>query len=181
MRDAQRQRVYNAESASGLHVNEIGWEWEDTVAFGRKILDSKYTQKKWGRKGVPIEFVKGRGGGRYWSPGHRWSESYYAWVSHGHEIHLGVWARSKKLVIIHEIAHFLAGAGHGHDWKFCEIELDLVRHFLGKEAYDTLKASFKKNKVRYTKPVKRNLSPEQRQALSDRMAAVRAAKQKSAA
>ena len=78
----------------------------------------------------------------------------------------------------HELSHLLQPSGSAaHGWQFCSIELRLVRHFLGKEAYDKLKAEFKAGRVRFTKPrAKRELTPEQRAVLGERMAVARAAK-----
>ena len=85
-------------------------------------------------------------------------------------------------VIVHELAHTVCQREHGtlvagHGWQFCAIYLRLVLLTMGREAYDALRASFKKHRVRYSEPRKRKpLSAEQKAVLAARLAAARAAK-----
>jgi hypothetical protein len=69
-------------------------------------------------------------------------------------------------IVCHEMAHELNDRTFGvpgdlehlhasHGWRFCAIYLDVVRRVLGVEAHDALKASFKRNKVRFTPPTKK--------------------------
>lgn len=56
-------------------------------------------------------------------------------------------------IVCHEMAHELnVSGGASHGWQFCAIYIDIVRWVIGKEAAEALKASFKRNKVRFTKP-----------------------------
>jgi uncharacterized membrane protein len=58
----------------------------------------------------------------------------------------------------------------GHGWQFAETYLLLVRHVMGVDAHDRLKAQFKEHRVRFREPKKRReLSEEQRQALRERL------------
>lgn len=91
----------------------------------------------------------------------------------------------KPWVVMHEVAHLVKLSAHpefdgdsrNHGWVFCDIYLKLVSHFLGTAARDALKASMKASKVRYRPKRTRNISPEARQAASERMAKAREARQ----
>lgn len=104
------------------------------------------------------------------------------------------WARN-DWVVLHEWAHIIhmrlssaysrggtrtveldGGAAHG--WQFAAIYLDLVRFCMGREAWSALKEAFRSHKVRYRAKRPRSMSPETRQALSERMALARAARQR---
>lgn len=92
-----------------------------------------------------------------------------------------------KFVVCHELAHAIAFAKYfaisrnvqGHGWQFCATYLHLIRHYIGLEEYNTLKASFKKHKVKFRAPrKKRKFTPEQRLVLVERMRKCREAKNK---
>ena len=88
-------------------------------------------------------------------------------------LNLPRWSRSPG-VMLHEIAHNVTGPGcrgGGHGWEFCRAMLALVRHFLGKEAHERLRACFRSHRVKYKQP--RVLTPERRAALAERLAACR--------
>lgn len=89
----------------------------------------------------------------------------------------------KRWVVLHELAHTIIHripggwtmAGHG--WEYCEAYLTLVRHVMGVDAHDRLKAEFKAHRVRYKAPRQRKpVSPEQRAILVERMRLAREAK-----
>jgi putative metallohydrolase (TIGR04338 family) len=170
-RDSQRQKVYNAETAA------FGWdgptiEWSAVEAYAAKVMKSAYVRRKYGEKKITV--LPSRGRGAHAIPAGAFLRGGSI-VTYDAQILVSRSAR-REWVIIHEMAHHYAALGCRHGWKFCEVYLDLVRHFLGKDAHDALKASFKSHKVRYSKPVKRTFTPEQRKQMADRMAAVRAAK-----
>lgn len=171
-RDSQRSKVYIAERAAGLQLpSSTKRDWamsiEECQQYVNKMLNSAYFKRKyWKHSTLEIRVLEGRNGGRATRQGFGQSV-----------IFLGVWAR-QEFVIIHEVAHHVAGLSHGHDWRFCEVELDLVRHFMGKEAHDKLKASFKEHKVKFRQPrPKRQLTPEQKAVLVERAAKARAVRQ----
>lgn len=177
-RDSQRSKLYAAERASGLqlHKHQAGMSIEQCQALVDKILGSAYVQRKYGwRKGtIPVHATHGGGRADYSGGYHRDRVTgEVEW--RGRHIRLGVWAR-QPFIVIHEVAHHLAGYGHGHDWRFAEVTLDLTRHFLGAEAGAQLKAAYKAGRVRFRKPVKRTITPERREALVIQLAAARAAK-----
>ena len=201
-RDTQRQRVYDSQRFMEvkpnkmrphriLHIDATGPEpmhWtekhpgeamtiEQCQALVDKVLASKYVQRKYSPQFHSLPVYPTHAGGRA-SAGGGWhyvrAHDDYEW--RGRHIRLGVWAR-QPIVVLHEIAHHLAGLSHGHDWRFCQVMLDLVRHFMGREAHDALKASFKEHRVRFTEPRKRGpVSPERRAQLVEQLAAARAAK-----
>ena len=86
----------------------------------------------------------------------------------------------KKWVVLHELSHTIVRRRHGvlkaaaHGWQFAEIYLLLVRHVMGVEAHDRLKAKFKEHRVRFREPKKRReLTEEQRLALCERLSVAR--------
>lgn len=89
-------------------------------------------------------------------------------------------AAMTEWLLIHEIAHIVHHytankwdrADHGP--QFAEIYLSMVSRFISVAAHDALKASFKKHRVRYKR--KKQLSEEQRAALSARLRAMHAKK-----
>ena len=95
--------------------------------------------------------------------------------NYGYVIKLPIWARS-RWVICHELAHALNAEMHGrnsissHGWEFARIFMFLVQRGISKEESKKLQASFKKNRVKFTKPKpKRELSPERKAELQERM------------
>lgn len=170
MRDNQRSKVYTAEMY--LHQSEAEMSWAEVEAYAAKVMGSTYVQAKYSVARRKIVFVKGRGGG--FAKNYHF-DSYNRVHYHGPVVSLGVWGR-RRSVILHELAHHFAGLHVRHNWQFVAVYLDLVRHFLGQQAHDEFKASFKANRVKYRAPAKRTLTDEQRQAASERLAAARAAK-----
>jgi|JI10StandDraft_1071094.scaffolds.fasta_scaffold751137_1 putative metallohydrolase (TIGR04338 family) len=186
-RDSQRRRVYDAEHRA------FGWWYspkselmtiEQCQAFIDKMLASEWLRKQTDlgvgflrRTGVTV--IPGRGGANAaFDDRYGTAYGFITRTTKGPSISVGVQAR-QPFILIHELTHLLhpSQAHAAHGWKFCEIELRLVRHFLGKEAHDKLKAEFKAGKVRFTKPrAKRELTPEQKAVLIERMAKARAAK-----
>lgn len=160
-RDSQRQKVYDAESVLRSHSKRISHD--QIVALVRKIESSEYVKRNYGvlhRKVI--------------TSGHGHSRTSVA--KGDHTIVLAAFGHN-DWITIHEVAHGYTVADPGHGWLFCYVYLDLVRKFMGKEAHDALKASFKKRKVAHTVPrKKREMTPEQKQVLVDRMAKARAAK-----
>lgn len=165
--DSQRQRVYDAEQSSGLQRRHgdrtlTMTECEDLIdrALSRKSIQKHYSDAECLRRRVAV--ARTHGGGRA-----GWDD----------EIRLGVWAR-QEIVVLHELAHLLAGNENAHHWQFTQALLRLVSAMMGREAHDALRDAYKKHKVRYT-PKRRGkpLSPEQRAINTERLAVARAAKQ----
>ena len=69
----------------------------------------------------------------------------------GRIIKLPLWARSER-VILHELAHVIQTERPGHGRQFCRIFLDIVRRWHSdRDAWRTLRASFRAHRVRYTR------------------------------
>ena len=134
-RDNQKARVYKAERIlqdhkSSMKPMTIG----ECQKFVNRVLARKAIIKIYGKRYIAVE--KGKGGGRA-------SGSAYS----GRVITLGVWAR-QPVVILHEIAHHLAGLDAEHGPHYASVMLKLVRSVLGREAYETLLGSYAYNRVR---------------------------------
>ena len=191
MRDSQKQKCYNAEDVIRKNqphlirrLETVG-EMQDYVC---SIHHSKILRRKYGAlldlDARPIHVGDGRARSR-------------AGASGSSRIKMPTWSRC-DMIVLHEVAHcldyrvqfwpsqhtdYVKGLRQhgtewtGHGWRWCFIYLDLVRSMMGVEVAEALTKSFKAHKVRFTKPKpKRKVSPEQRQALVDRMAVARAAR-----
>lgn len=157
MRDSQRQKVYDSEGATfGWADSKTAMGMSEIDAFVRKITRTDWWEKNFGH-GWNITVTSGRYG----------ATSYGGRSGH---ISFGVAAR-KKCYIFHELSHNICNAKYGrsniagHGWQFCATYLTLVRHYLGVEEHDRLKAEFKKRGVRFREPRKRSMTPEQKEAL----------------
>ena len=175
MRDSQRNKVYTAERVLMDTYGRRNLTISECQQYADKVLASAFVRRHFGTVTVNIEH--GRGGGFAYR-NVSWFDTYYEVWRYGNRITLGKWAR-REIVVLHELAHVLAPAWHtaAHGWEFCATYLNLVRHFLGAEAHDVLKDSFKANRVKFTKPREKRVLPQsERQSMADRMMAVRAAK-----
>lgn len=154
-RDSQRRKVYNSEQAHSL------WTWDahqyesiqEVQEWVTKICNTRWFKNRFPNYAViadsmfhkeGIKVLDGRGRRRPCGSTRGF-------------IKLPKWSRS-DLVILHEISHVVTRrknrhlpltAFHGRE--FCANYLALVRRFLGKDAGDELKASFKKHKAKYTR------------------------------
>ncbi len=69
-------------------------------------------------------------------------------------IYMPLWSRT-EYIVLHEMAHCIACRRYGryniaaHGREFAAVYVDLVRYMLGKEAADTLKASFREHRVKF--------------------------------
>jgi|SRR5690606_30910499 len=158
-RDSQRSKVYKAESVLkfGPALGQVG-----IVALVRKVESSPYVIKNFGAQVHKVEVKRADA---TWSHAYRTGKMRFS-------------PQANEYIVIHELAHtYSRNDNGGHGWLFCAVLLDLVRHFMGQEAHDKLKASFKAHGVKFTVPrAKRQMSPEARAAASERMAAARAAR-----
>jgi putative metallohydrolase (TIGR04338 family) len=176
-RDTQRAKVYRAENAAGR-----GKEFE-TVPEIEAYLTRCFSHRWFHRHYPEITEFRVRDGRRRRNAGGRG----YMRVGGGVcQLTMPKWSRC-ELVVLHELAHGItdivtdyrnAKGVAPHGWEFCEIFLDLVRHYMGAAAGERLRRSFRKHRVRYYPPRKgRKMTPEQREAACARLAAARAAKE----
>lgn len=134
-RDNQKARVYRAERILQDHKSSMKpMTIPECQKFVNRVLARQSTIKAYGKRYILVEH--GRGGGRA-------SGSYYS----GRYITLGVWAR-QPAVILHEIAHHLAGFDAQHGPYFATVMLKLVRQVLGKEAHEKLLGSYAYHRVK---------------------------------
>jgi hypothetical protein len=166
MRDSQRSKVYACDHALVDSPYSKTLTFQEAAAFIEKMNNSAYMMRKHHHgKQMRVTVLRGRNAGH---AGDSWTI--------GRFIKLGVYGRCHAMAI-HELAHHYAGLGHQHDWRFAEVYLDMVRHFLGAEAAKFLREQYRRNRVKYTQPKpKRQLTDEQREVLRERMAALREAK-----
>ncbi len=134
-RDNQKARVYAAERILQDHKSSMKpMTIPECQKFVNRILARKTIIKVYGKRYIAVE--AGKGGGRA-------RGNYYS----GRVISLGVWAR-QPAVILHEIAHHLAGLDAEHGPHYAAVMLKLVRQVLGKEAYEKLLGSYAYHRVR---------------------------------
>lgn len=170
VRDSQRQKVYDAEHDAFDKNKTEGMSLEEIEALVQKVWSGKRVQAKYRRattRRIP-EVTDGRS---------RRTACFDPGLFED-ELKFPRWSRS-KWIVLHELAHALtfnrSQAWHG--WEFCECYLYLVRVYMGRPSEERLKAEFKKRKVRFKEPRKRNMSPEQREAARQRMLAFHAARE----
>jgi len=199
-RDTQRSKVYRAEQAAcrsaGVPFStEIGINnkmkfdkyehLEDCAEFIMSVCLRKRVQAKYPNalmyartygKHTPRGDYRGRVYGNGLFPvGDGHGQRKATWD--GSKVNLPRWARTEH-VMLHELAHALSRQGASHGWQFAECLLFLWKQVFGAEKAKHLEASYKANKVKYRKPrAKRQITPEQRAILVERMAKARLAKQ----
>lgn len=161
-RDSQRSKVYRAEAVLSKHCTPLK-ELHHIEAFVEKVRSSARVQDHFPHLTEDPVRVKAARGGR--------STAFYRGIS------ISQWHRN-DWVVLHELAHIQVQRQHGH-WKvaghgreYCAVYLKLVLWFIGREAHDELKASFKEHRVKFTPP--RKLSPEARAAAAERLRKYRA-------
>lgn len=185
-RDMQRSKLYKAEQAAlgGFDTKPDFVDLDECERYVRKIESSE--------RMIGAGWPRGRKTNVSCGKGARSATSF------GGRIDLPRTMR-RRWVIIHEMAHelrnyqrrveaqreYLAGQRRPkpapHGWEFAATYLQMVLWFLGREAHDKLKASFKSHKVRYTAPrASKPLTPEQKAALAARLAAYRLKKAETA-
>lgn len=165
VRDSQRSKVYAAERVF-LHmpcVKEQIKEFssiKECQTFVNATLKRKMVKRHFNHYWVPRVTTGARNG---WA----WSKGGRITVSPG---------SMNNFALTHEMAHELLPRSIYHGWQFAETELFLVRQVFGKEAERLLKEQFKLHRVKFRKPRKRTITPEQRAILVERMTMARAAK-----
>lgn len=158
--DSQRRKAYKAERVDGALRTSPFATFRELERFVEHVCASAWVVSKWGRSRIRVTYNprKGKGSAEAWGSGH---------IAFGPES----WT---KRIALHEIAHCLTpeDVGHGREWA--RVYVELVQHFEGRAAADSLKAAFKSQGVKYTKP--RQYTAEQREALRERGRALAAAR-----
>lgn len=159
-RETQRIKLYKAETVLRKYAQPLP-EITDIERYIKKVFQYAHLKRRYGDHLLRDIIVKDGRGCRNALAFGRFS------------IAIPLWARDTHIVL-HEVAHIIAHRVYGtykiagHGWEYAGVYLEVVRAAMGVEAHNELKASFKKHKVRYTKPVKRQLTDEQREALRQR-------------
>jgi len=148
MRDSQRQKVYTAERVLCRYETKYPTV-KDIERYCKKIIRSTWFIRHFGNHSFRVHDGRGRRNAGGW---HGWG---------GLEITLPLWARCDR-VILHELCHGLT-INPPHGWSFAKHYMELVRHFMGKDAYKALKAAYKEHHVRTRPKGTRVISPEARQ------------------
>ena len=139
MRDNQRSKVYKAERSAWAVYDENVMAYlslDECQRFTNHIVrcyKSVYTLHN------PIKVKDGRG--------RRTACADNIWTCGG-VIKLPLWARTKT-VILHEIAHHIAGFEEAHGRKFAKIYLELVNKYIGKFEGSILRRAYKECRVKY--------------------------------
>ncbi len=161
-RDFQRQRVYDAEKIHSHYKHPVQ-EWTSNANGSFTKTNDKFTD------GTPImsthevrEFVEKIMRSRWWKSrmpyvhhlhlkdgrGTRWARGYS--IGSSLVLNLPRWARY-PLIILHEMAHgMLPGkriSPHGR--RFCANFLDLIKRWMGREAWFEMKDCYKTQRVKY--------------------------------
>jgi putative metallohydrolase (TIGR04338 family) len=154
-RDSQRSKLYSAEQYCHW-TNSTQFHTVPRVQeFVEKVLNSKWLLKKYpSLSKARIEVRDGRG--------RRKACGSYAYIKlpYGDD----GWARTTH-VVLHELTHsFMTRVGIGraapHGREFARLFLELVRHFMGKQDYLSLKAAFKKFRVKFSLERKKTDKPK---------------------
>lgn len=189
--DSIKQKVYDSENAAkAKHVGKTYSTHRQVERRVFAILDRAYIKRNYPRITVSVETRRSNAAACCMNLWHGYALQFPTpqvvteW--NGKRIVERKAARSWAWcdwVILHEMAHAFNAerngrhsvAGHGRE--FVLIFLDLVRHVMGREAHDIFKAELRSRNVPVTKARKRRqVTPEQRAELVDRMAKARAAR-----
>jgi hypothetical protein len=157
-RDAQRQRLYDAERRAFGNPTDLDGSFERAQAFIDEIQSSSWWREH-ARLDVPKLVVDRSYRGRSVSrAGGTMVEAYGAdglESRHG-LVHLTPSHRHVRWVVVHELMHWAQPKGTAwHGVEFCSLYLSATRRFLGREAAEALALAFVQKNVRH-----RPLKPE---------------------
>ena len=164
-RDSEQSKIYSAESLFIRKLRNAGKtnvkfeSYADAEKYMKRILSSKTWEKLSKRKNVKLIEKRDMGG-----------RSRTAGMSWGGTIQLCPRTGLNQYVLIHELAH---SAGHmHHDVSFRQCLIKLVSRFMGAEAGQLLKDSFKEKGLKMYRH-STVMSPQQWKAFFDRAAKAR--------
>ncbi len=117
----------------------------DCQAFVDRVVGSRWWRARQGDRGIGHVTVRdGRGRSR------TACADYF--VGTGRVIKLPLWGRTRP-VILHELAHHLAGLEAKHGPDFARAYLDLVRRWIGRDAAARLRAEYRAGRVKVSRTV----------------------------
>lgn len=171
--DSQRAKLYRAEQSVNWPQILPHGDRGAVLAYAKKVMASACFRRLLARWGGPESLAKSKVS---FGHGSRRSSTAYTdrivFAPNAVKLTCAAWH------VLHEVAHIASPGRVHHHWPFASAYLELVRRFLGKDAADMLKVEFRACNVRWKPRKKREMSPEQREAVKARMAAMRAARGK---
>lgn len=150
--DSMRQRVYDSETAAANVFRGKTYKSHKQVeARALAILDRAYIKRHYGSPVVDVRVRRSDAKACC-----EYKPFGYTLAFPGPNDYGYAWAWS-DWVICHEVSHALAAHKHGrriagHGREFVIVLLDVVRHVMGREAHDALKAALRKRNVKTSKP-----------------------------
>lgn len=160
-KDPQRQRLYKAERDVFTHLPGRVLRSDPNATLGQYKFGASLKRhevqelqdKIWLSKRVRARFdLDVRFGGQRKRITHRVTHGRGGAYSEGGRITYKSERALLDWIVVHEMAHEVVPRHVWHGWEFCDAYLYLVRMFIGEEAAEALKASFKRHKVAFTKP-----------------------------
>jgi hypothetical protein len=184
VRDQQRAKVYRAENAVNGFKDPEWRDLESCRKFLNELRNDRVLNRWYPKLKQTIDKVELHPG-----MGRRKACCEYGW--NRYTIKLPLWARG-RMVVCHELAHALIAEMYGrnyqmngthpgsvqaHGWQFARMQMFFIQRGVSKAKADELKASYKKHGVRFQQPKpKRQLSPERKAELQERMKKMHEAK-----
>ena len=152
-RDFQVSKVYRSEREHSAWIEVEPWDKPNSEVKLRlmsldecrnyvgRINRSRWFKSRYNGRGRPPGYkIKVEH-----QPGTSWARGSYGkgWIN------LPAWAR-QELVILHELAHAMLMSGRiaPHGCTFCRLYLDLIKRWMGQEAWAEMKICFKNGGVK---------------------------------
>jgi len=131
--DGQRQKLYDSET--GVPLGKQFKDIEKAQKFVDKVLDSAWFNRRFDLTDVRLEMTQG------------WTKSY---CRPSQKLIRLLDCHLNERIVLHELAHAIVPKPHSHHGRlFSAIYLDLVRHFIGEDAYDALLKGYRRENVKY--------------------------------
>lgn len=147
--DPQRELVYEAESAFEFcgEDRDEQMSLEEIHAFVEHVITRPWFRKRFWLRDLKVVIRDGRGSCIAWARYDRKPQTAY--LSFPRKMR-------SKYVVLHEIAHVAApGSEAPHGPSFCATYLELVRRFMGREAWEDLREMFKISEIKCRRPPSR--------------------------
>jgi len=142
-RESQQQKMYNAEGF--LWGEPVGTTVAEVQAYVDKVANYEWFRRRWGTQRFHVESQRGLGGhGGYGNV----TVGLNLTGQNGHK------PGAQRNVVLHEMAHTLAGSdgGNWHGPKFARAMLELVRFAIGPAEAKQLRERFKQYRVKVGPP-----------------------------
>jgi len=142
-RETQQSKVYAAEGI--LWGTAVGTTRAEVQAYVDKVANYEWFRRRYGRQTFHVSTQRGLGG----HGGH--GDVAVGLNSTGSR---GYQAGAQRNVVLHEMAHTIAGedGGNWHGPKFARVMLELVSHAVSADAGKMLREQYKTHKVKLAPP-----------------------------